>query len=40
MADKVYKLINRSGLSEAQQDEVSREVASAPLEELNYKVCP
>ena len=38
--EDVLSFIGRPGLSEAKQEEVSREVASAPLEQVNYKVCP
>ena len=38
MADRVFKLINRYDLSEAQQEDVARVIAAASQNELEFKV--
>ena len=40
MSDKIFKLICRSGLSGAQQEDVVSKIASASKAELDYKVSP
>ena len=36
----VWYCVISGGLSVAQQEEVAREIASAPVEQVNYKVSP